>query len=142
MLRRCLLVVGVLWSVACDSTAPPPFPAVAGTYDITVQFDAFPPSAARGNGSISFDQPTREEGALTGTANIQLVVGTSSGTVTTVSNAAVDKDGSITFRLGTSATGGTFWGFDGDVKGRSLSGTHILAGSTSSFTGTWTATRR
>ena len=59
-----------------------------------------------------------------------------------MTNAAVDKDGSITFRLGDSASGDTFWGFDGQLESGGISGTHLLSDGTDSFTGTWTATRR
>lgn len=142
-MRRMLAIAtaAVLGACGGDSTGPDPFPAVAGTYNITIEFDDFAPSAARGTGTITFQQPSRSDGALTGNANITLVIGTETGTVSTVSNAAVDRDGSITFRLGNS-TASTFWGFDGEVQGGGrISGTHDLTDGTESFTGTWTATR-
>lgn len=142
-MRRMLAIAVAAVTVACggDSTGPDPFPAVAGTYNITIEFDDFAPSVARGTGTITFQQPSRTDGALTGSANIALVIGTETGTVSTVSNAAVDRDGTITFRIGNS-TGSTFWGFDGEVQsGGRLSGTHDLTDGIDSFKGTWTATR-
>ena len=143
-MRRLFAIGAVALSAACgDSTSPPPFPAVNGTYNITIEFDAFTASEARGTGQITFQQASRNEGTLTGSGNITLIVGTESGTVSTVTNAAVDEDGSITFRIGNSS-GTTFWGFDGQVTngGAKMSGTHILTDGTDSFTGTWSATRQ
>lgn len=142
--RRVLPFIAVLWSLACgDSTSPPPFPAVAGTYQIDLTFDGIPTSLAFGSGTVSIVQPTRKEGALSGSSNISATVGSSTTHLTAFHTASVTEGGAIRFRINDPGASGV-WGFDGTVTsgGSKMSGTHALVTSAGGGTGTWTATRR
>jgi hypothetical protein len=144
VLRRSLVVAGVLTSLACgDSTAPPPFPAVSGTYQIDLTFDGVPSSFAFGGGTITIVQASRNEGTLTGSANVTATAGSTTIVLTDFNSASVTEAGDIRFRLNPPAST-TIWGFDGTVTngGARMSGTHALVSPTSTITGTWTATRR
>lgn len=143
-MRRLLAIGTVLFSLACggDSTAPPPFPAVAGTYRMDITFSDFPPSIVNASGTITFVQASRNAPELTGSANIVVFSGTTS-TITRLINASVTEAGVVRFQLPPPNTSST-WGFDGTIApgGARMSGTHILVGTTSSFAGTWTAMRQ
>jgi hypothetical protein len=137
----------VALALACggggDTTAPPPFPAVAGTYRVDITFTGLPSSLANGTGTITFTQASRNDGALGATANIVVLVSSTTATLTTVRNASVTAAGAVRFQLVPPNTTST-WGFDGQLAGggATMSGTHVLIGSTSSTPGIWTATRQ
>ena len=146
MMRSYVLAGFVLLSAACggDSTGPddddPPFPAVAGTYNLTATFDELPPADANVTGSIIINQPSREVGNLTGTADITLeIVGDVSHQVFTISSATVTPAGTVSFTL-TEASDAT-WTFSGTVTGTTWSGRHTLSDGVDSFSGDFTATR-
>jgi hypothetical protein len=143
MLRRILPFVAVLWSLACgDSTAPPPFPSVAGTYRMDITFSDFPPSIVNASGTITIVQASRNAPDLTGTASVIVSSGGSTSTITRFTSASVTEAGVIRFQLPPPNTSST-WGFDGTVaSGGRITGTHVLVGTSSSFPGTWTATRQ
>jgi hypothetical protein len=143
-MRRLALLAVAVTLVACgDSTAPPPFPAVAGTYNIELTFDGLPTSLAFGSGTITVVQPTRQDGALSGSSNITATAGSSTTHLTAFHTASVTESGAIRFRINDPGAAG-LWGFDGTVTngGAKMSGTHALATSSGGGTGTWTATRR
>jgi len=71
-------------------------------------------------------------------AAMTIVLGSTVVFVTTISNADVNRDGTIRFQFGNSSG----WGFDGAITGRRISGRHILIGDSDSWAGTWTADRR
>jgi hypothetical protein len=127
-----------------DSTGPsaPTFPAVAGTFRINILFNAFPASLANGSGTITFVQPSREQETLQASGTITFIIGGQTASTSTIHSAAVTQAGAIRFQIGQSATGTTAWGFDGQVTGSTMAGTHLLVGSTTSYPGTWTATRQ
>lgn len=140
-MRRLLALGSIVALLACaDSTSPPPFPAVAGTYRMDITFSDFPPSIVNATGTITIVQASRNAPELTGSANIAVFSG-STVTITQLTNASVTESGQIRFQLPPPNTSST-WGFDGTVTGSGMTGTHILIGSTSSFAGTFTATRQ
>jgi hypothetical protein len=144
-MRRFLAIGATAVLMACggDSTAPPPFPAVAGTYRIEIAITGLPASVANGTGTLTIAQPSRNAPELTGSANVVVLVGGSTVTLTQFTNATVTEAGAIRFQLPPPNTS-SVWGFDGTVAvgGKSMSGSHLLVGTTSSTPGTWTATRQ
>lgn len=143
-MRRFLTVGAAAVLMACggDSTAPPPFPAVAGTYRMDITFSDFPPSIVNASGTITLVQASRNAPELTGSANIVVFSGSTS-TITRLTNASVTEAGAIRFQLPPPNTSST-WGFDGTITpgGARMNGTHVLVGTTASFAGTWTGTRQ
>jgi hypothetical protein len=140
-MRRFLAIAVAVALSACggDSTGPDNrYPAVEGVYAVSFTFDDFPSSLAHGNGTISFSQPNRDVGDLIGSAAMTITLGSTVVFVTTVSDAYVNRDGTIRFQFGNSSG----WGFDGAITGRRISGRHILIGDSDSWAGTWTADRR
>jgi hypothetical protein len=143
-MRRFLAIgtAAVLLGCGGDSTSPPPFPAAAGTYRMDITFSDFPPSIVNASGTITITQASRKAPELGGTANITVFASGQSTKITTLTNASVTEAGQIRFQLPPPNTSST-WGFDGSiVAGGRMNGTHILVGSTSSFAGTWTATKQ
>lgn len=144
-MRRFLAIALAATVLACggDSTAPPPFPSVAGTYRIDVTFSDFPSSVANGSGTISIVQASRNVPDLTGSANVTVLIGGQSIVLTRLTSASVTEGGTIRFQLPPLNTT-SVWGFDGTVTagGARMSGTHVLVGTSSSSGGSWTATRQ
>ena len=143
---RAFIVGCCLATVACgddDSSAPPRFPAVAGTYRIEGTFDALPAANANLTGTITLTQPSRNDAALTGAANVTLVLtGSTPAVLTTVTNATVNEAGAVTFELPPpNAT--SRWVFTGSATPGVITGTHTLIPATGpSFGGRFTATRQ
>ena len=133
----------VLLGCAGDSTAPPPFPSVAGTYRIDIAFSGLPSSVANGSGTISIVQASRNAPDLAGSANVTVLIGGQSVVLTRLTSASVTEGGAIRFQLPPLNTT-SVWGFDGTVTagGAQMSGTHLLLATSSSSSGTWTATRQ
>ncbi|MDF2775910.1 MAG: hypothetical protein K0S86_5411 [Geminicoccaceae bacterium] len=141
-MRRLLALGFIAVLSACgDSTSPPPFPAVAGTYRMDITFSDFPPSVVNASGTITITQASRNAPDLTGSASVIVTIGGDNVAVTQLTNASVTEAGVIRFRL-TPPNSSSTWGFDGTVTASGMSGTHVLVGSTSSFPGTFTATRQ
>lgn len=148
-MMRSVATVALLALAACggDSvlgTKDPTYPAVAGTYVVSGGFNGVPTSQASLAGTLTFQQPSREASALAGAANITVSIGTSSGTFTSISNAMVTPQGTLSFDV--TSTGTSTWKFSGTVSGTTIVGTHILSGLTStgnsSFVGTFTAVKQ
>ena len=143
MRRVFAITTAVVLSACGDSTAPPPFPAVAGTYRMDITFSDFPPSIVNASGTITIVQPSREAPELTGSANISVFSAGTTSTITRLTGASVTEAGAMRFQLPPPNPTST-WGFDGTITSGAarINGTHILVGTTASFAGTWTATRQ
>lgn len=149
-MKRLLPTLTLAALAACggsDATGPknPTFPSVAGVYQVTGAFPS-PPPALNFNGTISLSQPSREQPALTGTANLVVALSTGPITFSTINNASVSEGGLVGFNVGGS-TGTASWRFTGTLSGSTITGTHILTGTSStgaptSFSGTFTATKQ
>jgi hypothetical protein len=138
-----IAMAAVLLACGGDSTAPPPFPSVAGTYRIDITFSGFPSSVANGSGTISIVQASRNAPDLAGSANVTVLIGGQSLVLTRLTSASVTEGGAIRFQLPPLNTS-SVWGFDGTVTagGAQMTGTHLLVGTSSSSGGTWTASRQ
>ena len=140
-MRRLLATVVLAAIVACGGDATgvknPTFPAVAGVYAIDGSFSGAVPFT----GTISFSQASREQPALTGTANITVTLDTEVLTFTTISNASVSENGLIGFNIGES-DGSSSWRFQGTLSSGTKTGTHTITDGTDSVSGTFTATKQ
>jgi hypothetical protein len=144
-MRTMLATPLLLLALACGgdtTTAPPPFPAVGGTYGITITFEDFAASQVSGAGIITVTQASRYASDLSGTADILFYVDGDRYRVATLSQASVTEGGTIHFNLAPPNSTST-WRFDGTVStdGARMNGTHLLVGS-STFAGNWTAVRQ
>ena len=142
---RALLLVGL---VACGGggdgpAAPeaPRYPAVAGSYNVTGQFDRIP--GGQIVGTLVIIQPSRARPQLSGSAQIS-APGLGAGVAELpLSNAIVSEQGEIAFNYGP-ADQATTWRFTGTLSpsGEIISGVHVLQSTDSRFTGDWMAARR
>jgi hypothetical protein len=94
------------------------------------------------SGSLTLTQASQSSGTLGGTMTLTL---TASGDVTTVSDVAISSasvtpTGVVSFRLGSSAAGGS-WTFTGSRSGKTISGRHTLSTDSGTISGDWTGTR-
>jgi hypothetical protein len=115
----------------------PTFPSVAGVYGINGSFSGSLPFT----GTITFSQASREQPALTGTANITVTLDTETLTFTTISNASISEAGLIGFNIGLTG-GSTSWRFQGTLSGGTITGTHTITDGADSETGTFTAVKQ
>lgn len=110
-----------------DSSGPsePTFPAVAGTYILSGQFDGVSTSDASFTGTLRLNQPSRESGTLSGTLNIQLRIGSAVDAAEgPLDLATLAPDGGITFK--TEGSTGS-WTFTGNIDGNGVaSGRHTI----------------
>ena len=132
--------------VACSDspTAPPPFPAVSGTFEIEVEFKDLPSKVARAYGTIIVEQPSRWSGALSGSADVVMFILAPATRITEIRDASVTEDGQLSFDLPPENPTST-WRFSGSVSadGTRLGGVHLLSGAQGgSLSGPWRAVRR
>jgi hypothetical protein len=124
------------------SPAPttPGYPPVAGTFTVDISFDGVP---ARGAGTITFVQASRQTDALSGRGNV-VADAVERVTFTELRAAAMDRLGRIQFQLDAPGYDGT-WQFEGALTGDwdAIHGVHVArAGDgTEACSGTWTAIR-
>jgi hypothetical protein len=118
-----------------------PFPDVAGVYTLQGGFDGFTAQEASFSGTVTLNQPSREQSTLDGTAT---VTGTINGQAVSAAgvalqNASVTPSGVVSFDL-TPGSGITSWTFSGELAGTIIQGTHTLVRGGTTNTGTFTAT--
>lgn len=138
-MRRAFLVLIIATALAAgckDSTEPERFPNVSGSYDYNASVSGLPSAAIVGTLGIVADDDT---GTITGAWSITISGGgqapsTSGGQLT---SARVTEDGDVLFDFNSPD-----YRHVGRVSGRNITGTWILSGGTSSFTGSFTAIRR
>ena len=153
MTRRAILMLSFL-AIACSSgdnndddgdptgpNPPPttPFPAVSGAFAITATFDALPSAVAAATGTVTFTQPSRQVGMLSGSANVLANINGDVFQIQGMNNPSVTESGAITFSVGQSAS--ATWVFTGTVSGTTMTGRHTLTGSSGGQSGPWSATR-
>ncbi len=138
---RTLAAVLAALTLACggDSTEPePPFPAVAGVYNVTGRFNNLPGNTF--SGTLSLTQASRDAGSLTG--SIALVLHSQEGVFAisseTLSAASVSTTGVLWFAIPGAIANWTFTGTKGPTG--ISSGQHILSDGTNHLSGTWEAT--
>jgi hypothetical protein len=112
---------------------------VAGIYAVEGTFNSFAPSLASFSGTLTLRQANRNTAPLTGESNIVIQISGVASTARTVERIGLTEDGALSFDVRTAA--GTAWRFNGTVTGRSITGSHVLPGSTQDFVGRWTGTR-
>jgi len=141
--RWVMRLAGLSLVVACggsDASSPTPaFPALDGAWSIQGTFNDFAANVASFSGTVTFDQPSRNQPEITATASVTVVISGSSSTLTVISAPAITTAGLLTFNLNVPNAAST-WAFTGSVSGTAANGTHVLAGSGSSFPGVWQAT--
>ena len=71
--RFAVLMAAAVPACGSDSTAPPRFPAVSGTYQIDLTFEGIP--SALGSGTITIVQASRNERRLTGSSSVTVTDG-------------------------------------------------------------------
>lgn len=126
------LVVSLLVS-ACGDPSGPSFPEVEGTYDFSAPIDQL--SGAQWTGTLAlFHEGDEEFGG-----SFSISISDSSGQVSEtingdVSEGEVTSDDLISWEM-------EGMRLDGEVSGRAMSGTWVIAGSTN-YSGTFTASRR
>src|SRR6185437_14511133 len=112
------------------------YPNVAGIYELAGTFDDLP--ADQITGTLTLVQPDRTSGNFGGS----IVASVSSADVTINSGlpsiSTVSKSGLVNFVV---SNGTASWVFNGTLTGNVISGRHTLSDATSSFSGSWTATR-
>lgn len=139
MRRATMWLALALTLMACgDSTGPDDsFPAIAGIYDYSGAVHDVPSAAFTGTLTIVDD--SRETQEFTGTYALTLSGGglAPSSFAGDIVNARVTRDGDVLFDLDASDYHHT-----GTLNGGRITGSWSLTGSTSSFTGTFTAIRR
>lgn len=140
-----ITVLAALALLACgDSpTEPPPFPPVSGTFEIDVEFRDLSSRVARASGTIVLEQPSRQSGKLSGSADVVVVILAPATRITEIRDPSVTEAGRISFELPPENPTST-WLFTGSVSadGTRLGGVHVLSGAQGgSFSGLWRATR-
>jgi hypothetical protein len=144
-LRGVFYLLAVTLVASCGGDSPnepePPFPDVAGVYEISGGFDGIPSTNASFTGTLELTQASRASGALGGTVAI---VATLAGDVFNVADddvspANVSPGGVISF---TAADPSGTWTFTGTLSGNTISqGRHTISDGTQSFSGSWQGTR-
>ncbi|MGH7553308.1 MAG: hypothetical protein ACREMQ_09835 [Longimicrobiales bacterium] len=139
MKSRIAGIAAATFFLACgDSTGVEfAFPEVTGTYDYTATVTGVPELSITGTLSITDD--SRDTDAFTGSFTIRL----SGGGITpvtlngSIASARVTETGNILFDFELPE-----YRHQGTISGRTISGTYVLIGTTSSFNGNFTAIRR
>lgn len=116
-----------------------PFPDASGSYNLEGGFDGLTRNEASFSGSLTLTQASRQSGTLGGTVTLTLTI---SGDVNTLSDvpvqsASVTPGGVVSFRLGSTAAGGS-WTFSGTRSGGTVTGRHSLTDGANTFSGDWT----
>lgn len=142
--RSILTCVTAMLFASCggDSNEPEdPFPAAAGVYEVTGDFDGIPSSEASFEGTVELTQASRESGALQGSASLLVDL---EGDIFNVAddvlaNATVSPSGVISFTM---AGGTATWTFSGTLSGNNISqGRHTLSDGSDNISGDWQGTR-
>lgn len=141
-MRRTLIKLSfaTLAATACggDSVAaPPPYPALSGTYQVTATFSTLPSNQASTTGTITFSQPSRNDSTLVGSAGLVVTLLGSGTPLTQITNARISMTGAVTFLVPT-ANPTTTWQWSGQLNGALITGTNVLAGSGTPIPGTFT----
>jgi hypothetical protein len=144
MRARDWLHLSSLFAIACggggESLAPDqPFPDVSGPYQLAGGFDGLSHSQASFTGTLTLEQASTQSGTLTGTASLTLSI---DGDISTIADvalqaASVTPGGVVSFRLGSTAAGGS-WTFSGTRSAGVITGRHTLTDQESTFSGGWT----
>ncbi|HUF36198.1 MAG TPA: hypothetical protein VMN37_09620 [Gemmatimonadales bacterium] len=140
---------GVLFSfallTACggsDANEPePPFPDVAGVYDVSGGFDGIPTSVGSFAGTLELTQASRSSGTLQGSAAILATIDGSVFNVgdASLANANVSPAGVLSFTMADNS--GT-WTFSGTYSSGTIGqGRHTLSSGGESLSGNWQGTR-
>jgi hypothetical protein len=145
MLRRAIIFVAGLALAACggDSSGPsqPAYPAVAGTYDLKGSWDqGFPGDTIIG--TLTLNQVSRDNGDLTGTLAVTVILAGQGNTLSPVAISAptVTTGGLLNFGIGSQGT--VFWAFTGNLNGTVFTGRHtFISSSGNNLTGDWKAQR-
>jgi hypothetical protein len=139
-MKRILAVVALSTLVACggESVVFPngaTAPEVAGTWNIAGMV-GFAPYG----GTVTLNQPSRQQAALTGWASVSTATA-SDIYFTNVSDAAVSQTGQLSFTITTVQRAAT-WRFTGTVSGTTVTGTTTMVDASGSVTGNFTMTRQ
>lgn len=136
--------VAVLTGCGDGPMAPPPFPAVDGTFVIEVEFRDIPVQWANASGTITLQQSSRHTGELSGMADVTVVILSPAVHIQELVDPSVTGQGRITFELPPENPTST-WRFEGTIgaDGTRFHGSHVLSGEAgNSIGGTWRAVRR
>ncbi|NIQ56566.1 MAG: hypothetical protein GWN71_25345 [Gammaproteobacteria bacterium] len=136
------LLAAVLAAAACggdDGTGvTASFPEIAGEYDYAAQVEGAP--EAEFVGTLEIFDVSRNDAEFTGNWTIYLVDTTTGDSVAgytgPISSGTVQKNRSIEFDFGTPD-----YHHSGTVEGSTITGTWVLQGETTDFTGPFTAQR-
>lgn len=136
-----ILLALILPLAACggDSTGPDTrYPEIAGIYDLNAPIDGSP--GARVSGTITLVDTDRNTPEFTGTYGAQVLAanGTVAGTFNgDITGGTITRSGQVNFNFDNEN-----FRFTGTQNGRAITGTWLLRGTTSNFSGTFTASRR
>lgn len=125
---------------ACsDSTRPPPFPAIAGTYALSGTFDDSPGLVFAG--PLVITQPSRDNQAITGFATVTLS-GSGQSVVLdeVISDGTITAAGAVAFMLSTPTLTAT-WRFTGTLAQGTLTGRHVVTSVNGTSGGPWLGSR-
>lgn len=144
MSRRLLFAFAFLLVSACgggDSNSESPIYAnVNGTWQIQGTFDDFAATVTHFSGTVTFDQPSRNQAGLSAAASVAVTINSNTSMISTISSPALTTDGALTFQLNVPNAAAT-WTFTGQVSGSQASGTHLLTDGSAAFPGVWQATK-
>jgi len=121
-----LLAVSVISCGGDSTTAPPRYPELSGTFQVTASFTNIPSSQASTTGTITFQQPSRNDSTLIGSSGLVVTLLGTGAPLTHITNARVSSTGVVTFLVPTNNATAT-WQWVGQLSGTAITGQNTLS---------------